>query len=125
MSKRTLKKAFASVCVVAPTVIVLALCVAGLIPAFLLAAFLPEPWSKVGFSTVLFVAMLPFYSTGIYGGRYLIRAKRGILSMLRAKKTSTIPIADVADSNELSVRTETNLKLVNLMADYANRTSQF
>ncbi len=60
MSKRKSREVFDTVvCARACSVIAAALCVAGLLAALQLAAFLPEPWSAVGITTLLLVTGLP------------------------------------------------------------------
>lgn len=49
------------VCANAPYVIAAALCVAGLLSALVLSAFLPGPWSLAGFAAVFLIAGLPFF----------------------------------------------------------------
>ncbi len=70
MSKRKHSEVFAKVCVGAQSVIVAALCLAGLLPALLLSAFLRGPWCLAGFTTLLLVAGLPLL--GKWPGRGLL-----------------------------------------------------
>jgi hypothetical protein len=60
MLKRKPREVFAMVvCANAPYVIAAALCVAGLLSALVLSAFLPGLWSLAGFAAVLLIAGLP------------------------------------------------------------------
>lgn len=68
MSKWKPREVFAKVvCVRACSVIVTALCLAGFLAALQLAAFLPEPWSAVGITTLLLVTGLSLF--GKWPGR--------------------------------------------------------
>lgn len=49
------------VCANAPYVIAAALCIAGLLSALVLSAFLPGLWALAGFTAVLFIAGLPLF----------------------------------------------------------------
>ena len=62
MPKRKPDNLFARVvCANVPYVIAAALCVAGLVSALVLSAFLPGLWSLAGFAAVLLIAGLPLF----------------------------------------------------------------
>ncbi len=68
MLKRKPDNLFARVvCANAPYVIAAALCVAGLLSALVLSAFLPGLWALAGFTAVLLIAGLPLF--GKWSGR--------------------------------------------------------
>jgi hypothetical protein len=78
VSKRKLREVFAKVvCVNAPSAIAAALCLAGLLSASVLSAFLPGLWSLAGLTAVLLIAGLPFL--GRWSRReFLLESRLGI-----------------------------------------------
>lgn len=65
------------VCANAPYVIAAALCVAGLLSALMISAFLPGLWALAGFTSVLLIAGLPVL--GKWSSReFLLESKLGV-----------------------------------------------
>lgn len=77
MSKQKSREVLGMVCVGAQSVIAAALCLAGLLAALLLSAFLPGLWSLVGFTTVLLVASLPLLGKSS-SREFLLESRLGV-----------------------------------------------
>jgi hypothetical protein len=94
MSKQKPREVFAKVvCERACSVILAALCLAGFLAALQVAAFLPEPWSAMGITTLLIVTGLSIFGNWPERGFHLESVGLGYQPHGQANLQAAAPVS--------------------------------